>query len=231
MTLAQPLSVDQVLSPLLLEALAFEAPYVLERLVNDRIVASTAQAERLFTEIKRYLVLSQVHGDVVVGMCSARVDEAWHAFILYTAEYANFCTRYFGRHVGHAPKNAPQVPAELHRPRPELDFLGFTGRYEELFGELLPDVWYDPRDITPGQRVFNDSAGRMCVQRRGGSAELLDEHGDPVLAADGIVHDALAFIAGNGAFYVRELPGELTDAEKVRLVEALVTIRTLRLAP
>jgi hypothetical protein len=45
------------------------------------------------------------------------------------------------------------------------------------------------------------------------------------------VHDGLAFIADTGAFYVRELPGGLTDAEKVRLVETLLTVGTLRLAP
>lgn len=231
MTLAQSPSVDRVLSPLLLEALAFEAPYVVERLVKDQVVASAAQAEQLFTEAKRYLVLSAVNDDVAVGMCSARVDEAWHTFILYTAEYAEFCTRYFGRYMGHAPKNAPTGSAAPHHHRPELGFPEFIERYEELFGELLPDVWYDSLDIAPDQRVFNDSAGRMQATREGSSAELLTEQGDPVLSANGIVHDALAFIADTGAFYVRELPGGLTDAEKVRLVETLLTVGTLRLAP
>jgi hypothetical protein len=41
--------------------------------------------------------------------------------------------------------------------------------------------------------------------------------------------DALRFIADTGAFYVRELPGELTSAEKVGLVAALVEMKLLRL--
>ncbi|MFB0627024.1 hypothetical protein [Streptomyces sp. AB3(2024)] len=39
---------------------------------------------------------------------------------------------------------------------------------------------------------------------------------------------ALAFIARTGAFYVRELPGGLTDAEKVELAAALVEDKILR---
>jgi hypothetical protein len=60
-------------------------------------------------------------------------------------------------------------------------FPEFIERYEELFGELLPDVWHDSLGIAPDQRVFSDSAGRMWVTREGSSAELLTEQGDPVL--------------------------------------------------
>jgi hypothetical protein len=229
-TLVGQPSVDVALSPLLVEALAFEAPYVIERLVNDRIVASVPEAEELFTEVKRYLVMSEVCDDVVVGMCSARVDEAWHAFILYTSQYADFCQRYFGHFIGHAPKNAPKAGADPHGHRRELSFPEFCTRYEELFGELLPEVWLDPRNVVVGQRVFNDEAGELSIARSGSAAELIDASGDVLVSVNDIAVDALAFIAVTGAFYVRELPGGLTDREKVALVEALLTIRTLRLA-
>lgn len=29
-----------------------------------------------------------------------------------------------------------------------------------MFGDMLPDLWYEHRDIAPGQRIFNDSAGQ-----------------------------------------------------------------------
>lgn len=230
MTSTETPAVENRLSPLLIEALAFEAPYVVERLVNDRVVDSSARAEQLFTEVKRYLVMSAATTDATVGMCSARVDEAWHAFILYTHQYANYCRRYFGRYVGHAPKNAPTQTGD-GRVRAELGFPEFCGRYEELFDELLPDLWYDSRNIVVAQRIFNDSAGRMTVARHGSVAEIRDGRGEALLSANGIVHDALAFIARTGAFYVRELPGGLTDAEKVRVVESLVAVHALRLAP
>ena len=46
-----------------------------------------------------------------------------------------------------------------------------------------------------------------------------------------IARDALEFISCTGAFYVRELPGVLTDEEKVGLVATLVEHRVLRVAP
>ena len=51
--------------PAVFDALDFEAPYLVEKLVKDRVVDSAEQGSALFTEVKRYLVLNQV--DVRVG--------------------------------------------------------------------------------------------------------------------------------------------------------------------
>ncbi|HEX3289621.1 MAG TPA: hypothetical protein VHT50_34335 [Mycobacterium sp.] len=211
------------------DALAFEAPYVVERLVKDRVVGSVAEGEKLFNEAKRYLVLSEVHRDLVVGMYSVRVDEAWHAFILYTDQYSQFCRKYFGKYIGHAPTNAPGDD-DLEHPK-DLSFEEFREKYEDLFGEPLPDVWYNRRGVTTGQRVFSDWAASMTVQRHDSVAELLDDTGDIVVSVNELAHEALEFIATTGAFYVRELPGGLTDGEKVALVEALMAAGAIRLAP
>ncbi len=215
----------------ILDALAFEAPYVVERLVKDRVVDTEADGQRLFGEVKKYLVLSEANRDVVVGMYSVRVDEAWHAFILYTAEYSQFCKTFFGRFIAHAPKNAPCSDEHDHQHRRELTFAEFRSRYEALFGEPLPDPWYDVRGIGPTQRVFSDCPGTMTVAHRDSVAELVDETGDIVISANDIVFEALEFVARTGAFYVRELPGGLTDDEKVALVEALMSAGAVRLAP
>lgn len=212
-----------------LDALAFEAPYVVERLVKDRVVGSVAEGEELFNEAKRYLVLSEVHRDLGVGMYSVRVDEAWHAFILYTDQYSQFCRKYFGKYIGHAPTNAPDD--DDLEPAKDLSFEEFREKYEDLFGEPLPDVWYNRRGVAPDQRVFSDWAGRMTVAQHDSAAELVDDTGDAVIAVNDIAHEALEFIATTGAFYVRELPGGLTDGEKVALVEALMTAGAIRLAP
>jgi hypothetical protein len=45
-----------------------------------------------------------------------------------------------------------------------------------------------------------------------------------------ITRDAIDFIASTGAFYVRELPGDLTGEERVATVKALVKYRLLRVA-
>jgi hypothetical protein len=95
----------------------------------------------------------------------------------------------------------------------------------------LPDVWYNRRGVTTGQRVFSDWAASMTVQRHDSVAELLDDTGDIVVSVNELAHEALEFIATTGAFYVRELPGGLTDGEKVALVEALMAAGAIRLAP
>lgn len=215
------------------DALTFEAPYVVERLVKDRVVGSVAEGEELFNEAKRYLVLSEVHRDLVVGMYSARVDEAWHAFILYTDQYRQFCKKYFGKYVGHAPTNAPDADDHDHdhRHRKDLTFEEFREKYEELFEEMLPDVWYDRRGVTPDQRVFGDLAGSMTVAQHDSVAELVDDTGDVVISVNDLAVPALEFISRTGAFYVRELPGDLTDGERVKLIEGLMAAGAIRRAP
>ena len=42
--------------------------------------------------------------DVVIGMPSRAVDEAWHGFILCTARYAAFCEAAYGRFLHHHPE-------------------------------------------------------------------------------------------------------------------------------
>ena len=45
---------------------------------------------------------------------------------------------------------------------------------------------------------------------------------------NGFAREALAFVAGTGAFYVRELPGGLSDDEKTAFISMLVEHRILR---
>ena len=61
--------------------------------------------------------------------------------------------------------------------------------------------------------------------------ELIGDKSRVVLSANVIAQPALAFIVRTGAFYVRELPGELTDDEKVALVESLLALGVVRIAP
>jgi hypothetical protein len=41
---------------------------------------------------------------------SEQVDAGWHAFILHTAEYADFCTRVAGRFIHHRPSAPGEAP-------------------------------------------------------------------------------------------------------------------------
>jgi hypothetical protein len=209
--------------------LRFEAPYVIEKLVKNRVVDTADEGEALFAEAKKFLILSYVDSDVSWNMYSARVDEAWHQFVLFTTQYVDFCHRYFGEYLHHNPSNAPKAQG-----RPALKpstFEGFRARYESFFGEPLPDVWLDGRSVSLSRRVINDSAGTSRVSVEGGTACLAGPGGRIDVVVNEIARDALEFIACTGSFHVRELPGVLTDEEKVGLVATLVEHRVLRVAP
>ena len=209
--------------------LGFEAPYLIEKLVKNRVVDNTEEGEALFAEAKKFLILSHADSDVSWNMYSARVDEAWHQFVLFTSQYAEFCHRYFGEYLHHNPSNAPQAPG---RPALQPSTLeGFRARYESFFGEPLPDIWHDARAVTLSRRVINDNAGTSQVSVEDGMACLTGPGGRIDVVVNDLALDALEFISSTPAFYVRELPGVLTDEEKVGLIATLVEHRVLRVAP
>lgn len=218
--------------PRLFDALAHEAPYLIEKLVEDRIAEDEAEAHALFREVKRFLVLSRASDDTTWELGSRRVDEAWRQFVLFTREYIQFCMRYFGGYVQHAP-GRPAPPREAEEPplRSEPSFEAFRTRYQQLFGVPLPDIWYDHQSVTPRRRVINDHAGRMTVRMAAGMVALLGPSGTTLLSVNSLAAPALRFIAENDAFYVRELPGELSDEEQSLLVASLVEQQVLRVAP
>lgn len=85
-------------------ALEFEAPYVLDRLLSEGVVDTRCQAQELFSEAKKYLVLCELSPDTAIGMYSGLVDAAWHAFILFTAEYIEYGQRFFWSLSGSLPR-------------------------------------------------------------------------------------------------------------------------------
>jgi len=215
--------------PAVFGALDFEAPYLVEKLLKDRVVETTEQGSALFTEVKRYLVLNQVDRTKSWKMYSLRVDEVWHQFVLFTVEYSAFCDKYFGHYAHHAPSNAPD-PGFGHR-APEATFAEFAGRYREIFGLELPDVWDDSTSVTPHRRIVNELAGQLELRSTDDVDDMVDligHNGRVLFSVSEIACDALRFIAGTGAFYVRELPGDLTDDEKVALTATLVDMKLLR---
>jgi hypothetical protein len=209
-------------------ALAYDAPFLVEKLIKDQIVDSAAEGELLFTEVKRYLVLTRLDPHVAWQMYSTRVDEVWHQFVLFTREYGSFCDGHLGGFAHHRPSNAPAMPPDHQSER--STFRSFAARYREVFGEELPDCWKDERSITLARRLIGDKTHRLVVSEHAGRVSLVDESGTVRFSVDSIAREAVTFIATTRAFYVRELPGDLTDEERIAIAATLVEQRLLRVA-
>ena len=78
--------------------------------------------------------------------------------------------------------------------------------------------------------MLNEHAGNLELRAQGDDVALVAPNGEVVLTVNDVARPALRFVAATGAFHVRELPGELTDDEKVALAAALVRCRILRVA-
>jgi hypothetical protein len=207
------------------DALAYEAPFLTEKLVKEQIVETPEEAATLFGEVKRYLILAFTDETVSWEMYSRRVDEVWHQFVLFTREYVAFSTRYFNRYIHHNPGNAPGGTATYAT---QGTFEGFKHRYEEVFGVKLPSVWYDEKSIFMGRRIINQNVGKLTLRDRPSRTDLLDGSGNVLLSVNDIARQALAFLSRTGAFYVRELPGGLIDEDKIALIATLVKYNVLR---
>jgi hypothetical protein len=204
-----------------LEALTYEAPFLIEKLLKDHIVDTAEEGQALFAEVKKYIVLIRSDETTLWDMYSLRIDEVWHQFILFTHEYFKYCHRFFGGYIPHSPSNAPPS-ATLEGEKTPASFKNFQARYADLFGLPLPDTWYDERSITAHRRVLNHLVGRLTLQDANGMVDLMNERGEALLSVNELARAALTFITQTGAFYVRELPGDLTDEEKIALIATLV---------
>lgn len=64
---------------------------------------SAQHAEQLLKEYQRFLVLIKLHPNQRIGMYSDSVDKLWHAHILSTSLYADYCERHHGHFLHHSP--------------------------------------------------------------------------------------------------------------------------------
>jgi hypothetical protein len=105
---------------------AYDLWFVEERLAQKGLVAPEDLAGATL-EFKRYLTLVGL-GYRNLGMLSPQVDEVWHAFILFTREYAEFCQDTFGMFLHHVPRTS-------RSPHRDASGESFMAAYAEVFGE------------------------------------------------------------------------------------------------
>jgi hypothetical protein len=68
---------------------------------------SAEQRELAFQGLREYflmmLLAQQAGRKASLGMTSVLIDDAWHAFVLCTKQYEEFCLKVFGKMIHHAP--------------------------------------------------------------------------------------------------------------------------------
>lgn len=109
---------------------------IVDRYIRDHSVPPVVAAEHA-RELKRYLTLCALFPDAGFTM-KGPVDDLWHTFILFTADYQTFCADVAGRFLHHVP--APSVPRDAKDVDASYD--AFLQSYEFAFGEEAPrHVW------------------------------------------------------------------------------------------
>lgn len=94
--------------------------FVVQRVMQkQRMSEKQAQWARL--AFLRFLTLTLINRGGVVPTPLA--DIFWHEFILFTAAYADFCQKHFGRFIHHQPHTASGIQGGLS-PMASVDMLG-----------------------------------------------------------------------------------------------------------
>jgi hypothetical protein len=137
----------------LARALAYRNRHVVDRFLGDYPMPR-AQAEDIFRETKRWLWLTERSGKnewLVVTDSMMAIDEMWHAFILFSSDYADYCERHYGHTLHHAPTTHTEAARYFRRLRAEpekaAEKIGAARRrqYEivrEFLGERILRKWY-----------------------------------------------------------------------------------------
>lgn len=87
-------------SNLLETVLSYQNVSVIKRISKD-MSCSFQEAKEIFDDTKLFLYLCGKYSDSFTP--SPRIDEGWHAFILHTKDYFDFCMNYFQKFIHHYP--------------------------------------------------------------------------------------------------------------------------------
>lgn len=102
-------------------------------------------ATGIFEDVKRFLYLAgqNVTHDMIP---TPTIDEGWHAFIMFTQDYREFCQEYFGAFVDHTAHrvNEPRCPRE--------DLIPTIDTMHQIFGGLPSENW----NYTPAPNDYTD---------------------------------------------------------------------------
>jgi hypothetical protein len=134
------------LSPDQSQAIDFIMSYpfdaVRARLVRKQILPEGI-VDQAITEYKKFLVLARLEYGPL-EMFSRQVDEVWHAHILFTRDYAEFCQIAFGQFFHHQPLTHHEAQTSSEKISKQDPASHFAIAYTTVFGALSP-LWENVR--------------------------------------------------------------------------------------
>lgn len=110
--------------------LLVECPLLRTKLARA-LFCTPAECPRALEEVVKFLILAADGTHPVTP--SARVDAAWHEFILFTRTYISFCQNKLGSIVHHEPSLDHEANSQRYRATIEL--------YRQRFGEPPAEYW------------------------------------------------------------------------------------------
>lgn len=124
--------------PIALNAvMSYAHPGLVARL-EQKLSLTKEDAALLFEDTKRFLFMCATNPGRRIAP-PEMVDEGWHNFILFTRDYAQFCRRYLGRFIHHAPQSMFN-PAKKKQSRKEVLESTHT-LILNTFGKLPSKFW------------------------------------------------------------------------------------------
>ena len=125
----------------------FSLQRVRERYASEHPDVPEDRVGLLERELKRFLALSAASAGETLPMASTEVDDLWHTLILFTEQYASFCSTLAGcnrqQHAFvHYLHHEPNFGQEIQPDEVRAQYCRFRESYKAAFGEEAPaDVW------------------------------------------------------------------------------------------
>jgi hypothetical protein len=122
---------------------AYRHPGLVARIMSEQGIGEE-EATKQFDDLMIFLYVCGAHRDARPFFPPPLIDEAWHTFLLFTKDYAEFCKKHFGFFIHHSPIT-PELK-EKHQ-LAKVDKRKAIGIAESLLGTLSPN-WILPKGET-----------------------------------------------------------------------------------
>lgn len=172
-----------------------------QRVLDKHPRMSGAEWSWTWLELKRYFLMSALCPKV--PMYSGRADAIWHEMLMFTREYEQFCHRFCGDMIHHAPHGEGSRPVE-----------GERAWFDWLYGELFS---FNPASVKVWGTFYRTPMSRRRLQQleEANRAELLADWFNPArLERYSELRETADYVLGR--LQSQMLASRSGDAERVR---------------